>query len=74
MKYKILRDYGVYEGMKFEDQEFDTVDEAVKHAIGMNHCTPFLIVKVINWEATLLDQIREYEKKEKGLSVRRTCL
>jgi hypothetical protein len=50
-KYKILFDYGAHEGFKFQDEEFDTVAEAVKHAIDLNYCTPFLIVQVINWEA-----------------------
>lgn len=52
-KYKILIDYGSYEGMKFPtDEEFETVDEAVKMAIGLNYGSPFLIIKVIDWEAT----------------------
>ena len=50
-KYKILFDYGAYEGMKFQDKEFDSVKEAVKHAISLNYHTPFLIVNVIDWEA-----------------------
>ncbi len=51
MKYKILFDYGAYEGMKFQDEEFDSVGKAVKHAIGLNYSTPFLIVRIIDWEA-----------------------
>lgn len=53
MKYKILFDYGAYEGFKFQDEEFNTVAEAVKHAVGLNYCSPFLIVQVIDWEAKL---------------------
>ena len=46
-KYKILFDYGGYEGMKFYDEkDFDSVDEAVKYAVGLRYSTPFLIVKV----------------------------
>ena len=46
-KYKILFDYGAYEGMKFYDEkDFDTVDEAVKFAVGLNYATRFIIVKV----------------------------
>ena len=53
MKYKILFDYGAYEGMKFQDEEFETVAEAVKHAMDLRYATPFLIVQVIDWEAKL---------------------
>lgn len=49
-KYKILRDYGS-EGFKFDDEEFNTVKEAVKVAINQNYYAPFIIVKLINWEA-----------------------
>ena len=48
--YKILFDYHS-EGFKFQDEEFETVAGAVKHALDLNYSTPFLIVKVINWEA-----------------------
>ena len=50
MKYKILFDYG-REGFKFQDEEFDTVGKAVKHAFALNYSTPFLIVSVVEWEA-----------------------
>ena len=47
--YQILFDYGS-EGMKFYDQkEFDTVDEAVKYAVGLNYATKFYIVSIF-WE------------------------
>lgn len=50
MKYKILFDYGAYEGLKFVDEiEFDTVDEAVKHAVAMNYSTTFIVVSV-HWK------------------------
>jgi hypothetical protein len=45
MKYKIMFDYSS-EGYKLEDSEFDTVDEAVKHAVALNYSTPFIIVAV----------------------------
>lgn len=52
MKYKILFDYGVYEGMKFYDEkEFDSVEEAVKFAVGLNYVTRFIIVS-IHWQPT----------------------
>ena len=52
MKYKILHDYGAYDGMKFYDEkDFDTVAEAVRFAIELNYSTKFLIVQVIDWEA-----------------------
>lgn len=50
MKYKILLDYRT-EGFKFQDEEYDTVADAVKNAIELNYCTPFLIVQIIEWEA-----------------------
>lgn len=51
MKYRIIVDYGTYEGMKFwNDKEYETVDEAVKTAIQC-HSQPFLIVNVVNWKA-----------------------
>lgn len=50
MPYKILFDYGS-DGFKFEDKDFKTANEAVKHAIALNYCTRFLIVQIINWEA-----------------------
>jgi hypothetical protein len=49
MKYKILHDYGAYEGMKFYDEkEFDTVAEAVRFALELRYGVPFLIVQVID--------------------------
>lgn len=50
--YKIIHDYGGYEGMKFyDDKEYSTVAEAVKIAVDCGSYTKFLIVKVIDWEA-----------------------
>lgn len=54
MKYKILWDYGS-EGFKLHDVEYDTVSEAVREAISLNYCTPFLIVVAIDWEAKQKD-------------------
>lgn len=52
MKYRIINDHGVYEGMKFlNDKEYTSVNEAVKEAITSNYSTPFLIVSVIDWES-----------------------
>ncbi len=51
MKYKILFDYRT-EGFKFQDEEFESVSKAVKHAIDLNYCSPFLIVQIVDWEAT----------------------
>lgn len=50
-KYRIMFDYGNYEGMKFQDGEYATVKDAVKEALSLNYSTPFLIVRVIDWEA-----------------------
>ncbi len=52
MKYKILFDYHT-EGYKFQDEEFDSVAEAVKNAIELNYSAPFLIVQIIEWEAKI---------------------
>lgn len=51
MKYKILFNWGAYEGYKFQDEEFLSVAEAVKHAIELQYSVPFLIVQIIDWEA-----------------------
>jgi len=48
-KYKIVFDYGTYEGLKIQDGEFETVDEAIKHAVGLNYLTPFIII-TIEWQ------------------------
>lgn len=50
-KYKILWDYGGYEGLKFHDVEFDSIDAAVKMATEQSYSTRWLIVKIIEWEA-----------------------
>lgn len=55
MKYKILFDYGS-EGFKFQDEEFDTVGKAVKHAFDLNFSTRFLIVSVVEWEAVYVEK------------------
>lgn len=46
MEYRIMFDYGAVEGYKLQDKEFETVDEAVKHAVAMGYSTPFIIVKI----------------------------
>ncbi len=52
MKYRILIDYGAYEGMKFWDDEgFDSIDKAVKEAQTNTYGSKFYIVQVIDWEA-----------------------
>jgi len=49
-KYHILHDYGAYEGNEFYDEkQFDSVEEAVKFAVGLNYATRFRIVKIV-WE------------------------
>ena len=49
--YKILWDYGSYEGMKFHDGDFDSIDAAVKEATSMGYTTKWLIVQIVEWEA-----------------------
>jgi hypothetical protein len=52
MTYRILLDFGAYEGMKFADEsEYETVDDAVKAALADNHCVRFLVVQVVDWKA-----------------------
>jgi hypothetical protein len=48
--YKILIDYGS-DGWKFEDYDFKTIDEAVKSQTNKSIYNPFLVIKVIEWEA-----------------------
>jgi len=50
MKYLILIDYGS-DGWKFEDEEFDSLDLAVKTAQHKTYGNAFKIVTIINWEA-----------------------
>ena len=50
MKYQILRNY-YSAGYSFEDEKFETIDEAVKYALSQRYGAPFLIVEVIDWEA-----------------------
>ena len=53
-KYKILWDYGGYEGMKFHDEDFDSVEEAVKTAISHAYSARWLVVKIIEWKVNEL--------------------
>ena len=46
-------DYGSHEGLKLQDEEFGSVDEAVKHAVAVNYSTPFIIVS-IHWKPELI--------------------
>ncbi len=50
MKYRVLFDY-YSEGMKLQDEEFDTVDDAVKWAVGNSNGSPFFIIRIIDWSA-----------------------
>jgi hypothetical protein len=53
-KYRIIIDYGAVEGMKFlDDIEHQTIDEAVKKAVANSYASPFLIVQVVDWKATI---------------------
>lgn len=52
MSYRVIHDYGAYEGMKFlNETEYTTVADAVKAALAAGYSTPFLIVSVIDWQA-----------------------
>jgi hypothetical protein len=48
--YKILFD-NHSDGYSFEKEEFETVEKAVKHALGLDRSSPFLIIKIIDWMA-----------------------
>ena len=64
MKYRIMFDYGAYEGFKFyvaNDKEntpleYDTVGEAVQAGMGAGYSTPFIIVQVIDWKMLIVDK------------------
>jgi hypothetical protein len=50
MKYQILID--IREGFTLSDEEYNTLDEAVKEAIRQSYGSfKFKIVQVINWKA-----------------------
>ncbi len=63
--YKVLFDYRS-ENFTFLDKrgedgilreaEFDTVDEAVKAAIGQGYANPFRVVKIIDWDADSIEE------------------
>ena len=46
--YRILWDYGSYEGMKFDDKQFATAHEALESAMKDGR-TPFTIVMVVQF-------------------------
>lgn len=48
--YKILHDYGMGD-FRFYEEEFYTAKDAVAKAIELNYSSPFMIVKIIKWEA-----------------------
>lgn len=58
MKYRIIVN-GFSEGWSLSVEEFDTVDEAVKHATKNTYGSDFLIITVINWTAQIAPQSTE---------------
>lgn len=50
MKYRILYDYS-HEGRYLSEEEYDTINEAVKEVIGSHD--DFLIITIIDWVATI---------------------
>ena len=50
MKYQVLQDWNS-EGYSLEKEKFETVHEAVVHALKGNYGHTFLIVQVIDWRA-----------------------
>jgi hypothetical protein len=61
MKYRIMINYGSYEGFKLLEDEFETVDGAVKAAVGLSYGSPFIIVQIIDWEASITQQPKKEE-------------
>ena len=49
MKYRILFNCGT-EGYIFQEEEFETITQAVKYAVELCYPTPFLIVQIVDWE------------------------
>ena len=52
VKYRILYDFGS-EGFRFEKEEFDSINDAVKKAIETNNYVPFLIITIVDWKAII---------------------
>lgn len=48
--YSILFDYGS-EGLTLHDEEYPTVDGAVKAALSLNRGVQFKIIQIIDWNA-----------------------
>jgi hypothetical protein len=54
-KYRILDDYGAYEGMKWRADcecnplEFDTPEAAIKHALDNSFGCKVFIVRMLDW-------------------------
>jgi len=49
-KYRIIIDYGAYEGWSLEKEEFETVDAAVKWASRYAY-NDWHVIRIIDWEA-----------------------
>lgn len=56
--YRILHDYGGYEGMKFYDGEYATIGAAIKAAVEASYGCRFLIVQVVAWEGLSLAPVK----------------
>lgn len=53
-KYRVLIDYGS-EGMRLWDEDgFDDLTEAVKTGQDNSYGSPFLIIQIVDWQATPL--------------------
>lgn len=55
MRYQILSHHGT-ENWCLDAQAFDTLDDAVKHAIQTCYGSPFKIVQVVDWEVKAVVQ------------------
>ena len=56
MKYQVLQNLQSEE-YSLGTEKFETVHEAVTHALKGNYGHPFLIVKIIDWEAVATEPI-----------------
>lgn len=60
MKYRIMHDYGSYEGFNFYSDkeniplEYETIGEAIKAGMNAGYSTPFIVVHVIDWETLVI--------------------
>lgn len=57
--YRVMFDYGTYEGFQFEKEEFKSPGEAIKWALSRGYSTPFIIVQILEWSDLDLKEIKK---------------